>query len=668
MDENLPTYPTPDEERIEQPTVEVLPSVDIDDNDLVAVINRKEAEAQQYTKNVLKLPERVKTNNNFWIGKQFDEGAFENWQVPYKDNLIWQDTETRIALAASRMPDIILTPADVNDVKKKEATKTLQRGLDIRFKTDTIKRLIKNGLRHNHLDFIGILKCVWNKEKDDYEYVTVRPDRMILDHTATIPEDGFTADNMDFISEVIEEPLAVIAAKFPGKKDELYAAVGITRGTSRQLMRKYKYKEIWMSWWDAQGKKQEIVCHKYQNLILDKGKDPYWDYTGYEKTTDRIDETTGFNKTETLFHNHLPFPRKPYILFSHTNLGKDPYEDTTPVEQAIPLQKFANKVGRQIAEISARAVPKIGFSGKFITKEEARRVTNDPDENIWLKDADDIRQAISVIPASPPSMVLSQELTSTRSQIDSKFSTHSTTRGERIAQESGISKQITREGDLSISDDIVSICVERVVYEMANWAVQMIKLNYDKAHYVRDVGPDGEAVQLELSRDKIDDGIAVNVKASSVDKSERRAIALQLASRKGIDPFSLAEDLDLSNPKERTKRLILFSTNDFPAYFKELGIDMPVQGGAGGSDVEQAQVDIQRLMGGEDVQPPEQLSTDYVNTIRGFVNSPEFPAQDPTVQERIKSFIGLMRQKLSNPQNTPQSPLPAQPPALTSPI
>ena len=667
---DYPEKPTEEQEKTEIITVQSNPfDLKIDDNDFVSIIDRKIDEAEQYYKNTLHLDSRRRINEDFWQGKQVDESRFYDWQVPYKDNVIWQDLETRISIASSRMPDIIVTPSG-NEELKKDTAKQLEKSLDIKIKNDTTKRLIKHGLRGLHLDLQSAIKCRWDKNKGkngDFIFDRVRADRIVVDHTATIPDDGFTADNMDFIVEWLEEPIALVSSKFPDRREELFRQLGIVKGTQRQFATKMKYQEIWFTWYDASGDIYEGVAWKYKKMILGKMKNPYYDWEGYSQKLNEPKEVDGKKvSVETLYHNHFDRPRKPYIFLSHQSLGRNPIDDTSAVEQSIPLQRIVNKRGRQITEIADRAVPKLAFAGRYIDKEQARRVTNDPDEHIWIQNAENIQQAVMFIPAQQPSIILYNDLIGNRMQIDSKFATHATTRGEVQPSESGISKQITREGDLMISDDIVNIVVERVVYEMANWATQMMKVMYDKPHYVKDLGRDGEYLEIEMTRDRIDDGIAVNVKASSVDKQQKRVDALTFAARRSIDPLTLIEDLDMPNPKERAKRLLAFLTGDYVSYAKIAGIEMPQPGVSGKTPDEskqQAILDIQRLQSGEDFDP-EFVDESYVKVLAEFVQSPGFQDLDDEIKGKFSEYVGKLRGALnSQAVQSPQAPqMPQQQP------
>jgi len=603
----------------------------IEDKDLADIIDNRVEETEKYYKTQLHLEERRKINEEFWLGKQYDESQMYNWQIPAKDNLIWQDLETRISIAASRMPDIIVTPASQMP-EKIEAAKSIERGLNISLGSDIQRRVIKDGLRFHHLYFTAAIKCYWDRNRN-----------------------GFTADNMEFIVEWVEAPVAQVISDFPDKKDEIFKEMRIIKGTAKQLNSKMRYQECWFSFFGDNGKLYEGVCWKYKKMILGKQRNPYYDWEGYEKIKN------GNGETENVYRNHFEKPRKPYIFFTYQNLGKSPIDETTPVEQAIPLQKLVNKRSRQITEIADRNIPRMIFTSDAVTKEEARKITNDPDEHIVLgSNVQDVRAAAMVVVSPPPSPTLFQDLLVNRTQIDAKFATHATTRGERVAQESGIARQIVREGDLAAHDDMSRVIIERVIFEMANWAVQMMKLFYDKEHFVKDVGKDGELSYIELKRDLIEDGIAVNVRSSSVDKAQRRFDAQTAAARRQIDPLSYWEDLDAPNPKERTKRLIAFLSGQFNVYSQLAGLTPQSEEDRG---IKEAEMDIERIKRGEDFEPPKP-TPGYLTTMIRFVNSQDFRDLPKKVQNRFRDFSEKLRAKFEKdylpPETSPteQSPEP----------
>ena len=558
------------EEIEEKPQFETLShgvlELDIPEN---VLLDTKQRESEDFFNNKLNLDKRRKKNNDYWRGKQIDYGMFHKWQVPYVDNVIYRDVETIIPIAVSKVPDIIASPASEDPEKIKRA-KALQSVLDFKVKQRHVRQVLRKATRHSLLDFIFIIKARWDKLKQTFVFEAVQPNKVILDHTAMRTDFGMSSEAFDYIGEWIEEPLKVVISKFPNKKQEILdrTAGGIKQENARQMANKIRYQEIWFTWHDEDGTPIEGLLWRYKDLILDKMLNPYWDYEGKEKPV-AVDPITGIPVTELVRFNHFPVPMKPYIIMNYQYTGvSGPIDDTTPVEQALPLQDVVNKRGRQITELADKANPKKIISADFISKEDAVDITDDPGETIVGEGS--VRDGFTHVPGIPPNPVLFQDLVSNRLEIDNMIGAHATTRGERVPEESGIARQITREGDFGRIDDMVLSLIEPATDEMANWMVHFMKVFGTEEHFTQVLGEAGKTEFVEFDRDSIDDGINITVKASTVDKTERRATATQLASAGSIDPLSLFEDLDAKNPIERAKRMIAFNSDPSGATYMQL--------------------------------------------------------------------------------------------------
>jgi hypothetical protein len=665
-------------------------SLPLDDNDLYTLIQQKRQQSKQFAESDLKLEDRRKRNRDYWRGKHYaeDAGSPGDYHSDYMDPIIYENSETRFTLASQRMPDIICTPHDDNQ-KAVEDAQIIEKFLNKKVNNKVSQRMMKDGLRQHEINYTAAIKCLWDpslaKGTGDFKFVLVQPDRLMLDPTSTIPHDGFTADNMEFIGELLEEPVEVVYSKFPKKAADLRNLLESSSSISGvPTPSKIKYEEWWLRYY-KDGQTYEATCWFYMTLCLDQQKNPYYDWDGYKVYLPKMDKDGNYKQTATLdseerFYNYFDVPRKPYMFFTYQNLGNSPYDDTTPMEQSIPTQRLINRVGRQIVEISDNAVPKKVF-GNLITKEDARRVSSDPDESIWL-DAPEVDKAMTWIQANPPSPELMQLLQDARSRMDALFNTHGPIKGEQgAASESGTAKQITREGDLTQSDDLVDIVVERVVYEMAGWAMQMGKMFYDEPHFLKTTGKDGSVLSAELSRKSFVEGIDVDVKANSVDAMTNRADALNMASRKAIDPLSMFEDMDKSNPKERTRRLIAFlngGQDAYATYLKEIQVELEANqnpqppftvGGDQTESAEDAQHDIQQMVQDNIIAPPDKFDSKYVQTVLDFVHSGQFQSLPEDIQGNFRDFVQQLSQNFQNfAVNTPgsaftQGPaLPAAPP------
>jgi hypothetical protein len=669
-------------------------SLPLDDNDLYTLIQQKRQISKQFAESDLKLEERRRRNRDYWRGKHYaeDAGMPGDYHSDYMDPIIYENSETRFTLASQRMPDIICTPHDDNQ-KAVEDAQIIEKFLNKKVNNKVSQRMMKDGLRQHEINYTAAIKCLWDpnlaRGNGDFKFVLVNPSRLMLDPTAVIPHDGYTADNMEFIGELLEEPVEVVYSKFPKKANDLRALLETASLNNNTAMpAKIRYEEWWLRYY-KDGETYEATCWFYLTECLGQQKNPYYDWEGYKTYLPKVDKNGNYKQTTTLdsetkFYNYFDIPRKPYMFFTYQNLGESPYDDTTPMEQSIPTQRLINRVGRQIVEISDNAVPKKVF-GNAITKEDARRVSNDPDESIWL-DIPDVSKAITWVQAEPPSPALTQLLQDARGRMDALFNTHGPIKGEQgQASESGTAKQITREGDLTQSDDLVDIVVERVVYEMAGWAMQMGKMFYDEPHFLRTTGKDGSVLSAELSRKNFVEGIDVDVKANSVDAMTNRADSMNLATRKAIDPLSMYEDMDKSNPKERTRRLITFlngAQDGYQTYLKEVQIELESSsnpqpaftvGGDQTESAEDAQHDIQSMVQDQIIAPPDKFDQKYVQTVLDFVHSGQFQSLPEDIQSNFRDFVQQLSQNFQNfAVNTPgsaftQGPaLPAAPPASPS--
>lgn len=574
-----------------------------------------------------KIDDRATRNINFWKGNQVDSSKLDSrYQEAHTDNVARQDLENKIKLATGHVPDIFISPPDNQDFNM-EAARDLQCYIRDRMTDSTMKRLLKNGLRKMDLELIGIIKCRYDPTYQTSRYELLDSKNVLFGEGAKIYEDGFTIDGTEVLFHYVEEATQQVLNKFPKKAAELMQQLS---ADGKEIPSRLRYTEASFAWYDRQGNCNQGVCWRYGTTLLDAIKHPYYDYDNPDI-------------------NFFDRPRKNYILFSYSNLGETVYESTTDFEQAIPINRIINRRRRQITEIADRSVPKLAFLAGAMTKELASNISTSPNEAIILSDnydGDKIQDAVQVIPAIPLNPILYQDLIDLRGRVDSIFATHGTTTGVSQGNTSGVSKQISREGDLVTSDDINSITLERVMNELCSWEMQFLRLFHDDDRpplHIMD--SDGETQHIDLTREKVEADIQVVVVSSSIDMANRRADALQMLSAQAIDPYTLLEDLNVRNPKERMRRLLAFinakQSNSYDAYMEILGID-PKTPFASADD---AQRDIDILRQGQQVQlrmPGEA----YVGAFTALVKSPAFndPNQfDANAKAAIQQHIARMK-------------------------
>jgi hypothetical protein len=192
----------------------------------------------------------------------------------------------------------------------------------------------------------------------------------------------------------------------------------------------------------------------------------------------------------------------------------------------------------------------------------------------------------------------------------------------------------------------------------------MIKLRYTNDHYVRILGDDGNTVFTRVHRDMVEDGMEVQVTASGTDKLKAERRAMDMAGMKLIDPLTFYKDVGASDPHGRTKKLMTFmmSPEQYMAEFVMGLKDSAAMGEAlnGQTGGQQALMDIAQMQQGQMPPVPENVDAEYLDTLTTFMQSPEFMALPPELQQAISSFAEQVLNIVSSQtQEQPQQPSPS---------
>ena len=527
------TEPTGDQLENQEEVIDLSPSLtlDIKDEELVSTINRLVSEAETGRNEMI---DKGELNEKYWKGNQLDETQLKDFQARIVDNRLFLSLETIIPIMTSRTPEPTIRMAAG---ELRENTKQLLMNLwDVPTDDCSTKGMqadFEQCSRHWSLYRIGALKYEYDPEINDIRTRVVRPQRLIFD------KEGTTIDDSRFVAEYIEDTVEGLINKFPSKKSKILEKVG----DKEHNLSKIRYLEFWTD---------DYVCYKYQDIILEKKKNPNWDYGDMGG-----EGTPKFN----LFVK----ARKPYILLQVFNLGKQIYDDTSLFEQAISLQDGLNKQKRQVSDITSDTGVLVG-SGDFIEKKVLEAYTGDPKEKLFLKSGD-ARAALSRLEAKDLPPGIFNDINDTKSEIDNIFGSHSTTRGERAEPKTLGEAQLLRTGDLG-RIDLFSRALDRMAQEWFTSMLHMYLVFMTEPKTVNSNDEDGTEIIFDRTKFIGQDGKLVKIKikvkpgsAMSIDKDARRAEAIQLASAKLIDPITLFERLDYSNPREMAMKLFQWMTN-----------------------------------------------------------------------------------------------------------
>ena len=459
---------------------------------------------------------------------------------------------------------------------------------------------------------------------------------------------------------------------------------------------KIKIMEVWFTWFEQNGDKWERIegtLWKFNKVMLKKGKNPYFDYSGEKRLFTYKDEKKEELPLEQLqmmamgnemmgvqsqqvFRNYFKDPQKPYILIGYEQWGKTPIDETSRVEQEIPLQNSLDKRGQQVDEMIDRARGKHIWSKLGGLKAEDLEELDMSDPEVDMLVDEDVNKVHEFIPGEQPSAQMFKDKQDSADKIRAKAGVQAIT-GE-IQTDVATTNQIAREANFTRADDLVEDTINYASEKMAQWAMQFIKLFYTEEHLKEAHGADGSIIYKKLHRDLVDDGMEVVIKSSSTDKLRAEKLAKEAAQLQMIDPLSYYEDVGLTDPKGRTKRLIDYMADPLSYSMKHVeGLETTPQqvnalNGQGSAEALQA---IMMLTQGQQPPLPQQVDQGYIQTLSNFLESGEFAALPPELQQMILEFaaqvsamfdqtqgqmgaMGQMQPQVPQAPQTPQQPTP----------
>lgn len=515
-------------------------------------------------------------------------------QPRYIENVVYEGIRRIKPIATSRLPDLTV---------KHGSSPVIEELMTDLLNTDISKRKNRKvlGLAHvqEQLFLYAVIKARWNPEAGDdgdYEFGNVYPKNVVWDHRCKTAN----ADDMRFVAENTEMTVKEVIMMFPKAKSDLLKKLGIAEDdvTEKKLASSITIWEVWFHWWkekndpitgESKWEKINAVVWKYQDIILGKMKNPYFDYEGrprlFTKEMKEKDQPSENDvlmayisdvamESQTIYHNYFKTPRKPYFFMVYESLGQDPIDATNRVEQVLTFQDHINDEGRQIIEMNERSAGKPIFNTEALSAEQIKNLDWKNMRQAIGVGGDDVNKtfAFAQMPAAPQQLYTSKE--NNRSIAFEMLGVNATTRGVREGDQTLGEAQMFREQDFGFIDDLVEETINDAAEWMAQWAMQFIKVFYTKNHYKEIVGKDGESLYQAINQDYVDDGMVVEVSASAVDKMMRKQLAMQNAKLQMSDPLTFFKDTDQSNPKERARMAFLF--NKAPQMYYQEFLVVPI--------------------------------------------------------------------------------------------
>ncbi len=637
-------------------------TLELSEDDIARAVGNRVEDAERFWNEKLNLDTVRETNEKFWMNQYLDESALHDFQVPYKNNRIFTAIESLGPMVLARPAMPLITESYDSDASR-ELARNLQKTLLAKYEDLYLKSKFQMAVKHLLVGYrIAFMKYRWDnsigflteggKRTGDIAVDCIRPQRVVIDAGANDP------DNIPLIGEYKMATVEELCYDYPAKKDDVYKALGIQRGVTTQMSKQAGKVEVWFSYMDKKtGEMREAVTWKMKNLVLDSMKNPNWNY----------DETMVNDAGETVRANFFDKPQKPYISFSHLNLGRYLIDDTSLTEQAAPLQKVLDKRGRQIVENADAANSGTIFNGEMVKHEDVAQLLGDPKESLVVNGP--VTAAAMRLPTNIlPSYVI-QDKQDARAEIDNIFGTHDPIRGQDSGSKTLGQDVLSQRADLSRTQSLAT-SIEDGADRLYKGMVQMMKVFYDETQMIKYSGPDGKTSFLEFSRSKIEDGVKVRVKSGSVlpdDPATKRQETIQMMAV--LDPLSIAEGLNKEDPKEWAKRNLYWKMAPDKYMSEILGVNPATNG-----QDPQALQEEELMLQGQAVPPQTNPSKEHLATHQALLESPTFKQSQPDIQQlviqhvkaemqRVKASMGDEEAAQGMPGNQPTTQAP--PPAAT---
>lgn len=627
--------------------LEMLPLLDLDlpDQYIIQNLHNRIQNSNDYWNqlNGFNLKNKRIKNLRMLRGDQIEENVLYHYQTPFKDNELYVGMDAKSAYITASVAGPQSYPAGKKP-EQMEYAKHLKTYLEAHSRKFDLDAIIDAVAMDIDTQYIGLVKLEWNPDWGDKGEIIPRvvdPSHMIIDKNVR------RGANPRFLGEVLKDDIEGLIARFPKKEQKIMKLMGMQRKGTKNMTSELAYREVWFTYFDKKNKPQEAVCWYINDLVLDKKKNPNWLYKGEGE-------------------NFLENPMKPYIPFNVFNSGRHWIDDTSSLEQAVPVQDILNKEGRQIIDnLSTANGFRIVLAGAM-TDDALENLTGDPNQSVIVKakqgqKIDDIYKQIE------PHLVsaeLIQDKNQNRDVIHSILGTPSQFRGDDEDQTKTASEAQLIKNQASGRQDKVVRAINRGLGLYYQFLVQMIAVWYTDTHFITVDGGDGQFDFVEMHQDKIEKGMTVVVyDEPSGDKARDEAKAQNAAELGILAPIDYYKMMHFDDPQKLYDNFLKYKTSP-----QELGADISSQ-----EQDTDAIMDFIALMAGKKVEQRDDITPQYLDTFRRQMISDEFLNPKKTNNAAKKKIIAFandamvrlaLRTELDEASDAPLTPPPPLPPAI----
>jgi len=495
---------------------------------------------------------------------------------------------------------VIANPPGINFIpgREGEESENLARKLEGYFRKKyqdlNVKETTRMGLRNLYFSRLIVLKVFWNAKINDFDVKALDPRNVRFGKTSRNEQES------EFAIEEIPDNLCALVARFPKKKKEILEKSGFTEETEDQayiMNPEVKYKEAWMG---------DYVIFKYDNIILDTIRNPYWDWDGMlitDEEEQQINTTYGEDRRAVFTQakleqsnrqpspeaetnapqqiegeippneghseaqtykaynfNYFNQPRKPYIFTTILNNENTPIGRTDFITLALPLQMAIDKRKQDIGQNCELVNGVIKIDSEVMGKADAQSLAFEAKGIIWGKG---VINGVARETGTPLPEMVYKDMIDSRSEIDNIMAASSAFRGEREGQETKAGRLALIQQSFLRLNELVQVA-DYVSSEIFAWMYQLAKTRYTEYHYAKWIGKESATEVLDLIQDDFETGSEVQVipgKTLPVDAEFRFERAQNDVKEGIISPIDYMEEAGYNNPKELAKNAQIFKLN-----------------------------------------------------------------------------------------------------------
>ena len=437
-----------------------------------------------------------------------------------------------------------------------------------------MKAKFRRGLRYLFLSRLVVFKTFWDPKTDDFDTLPMDPRNVRFSKKSTSMYDT------EFAIELVPDvSIRNLIDLFPEKESEILKSIGSSKEVLLVDNPTGEYREAWIG---------DYVLWEFNGKILEVQKHPYWDWEGIGKLTRTdaklLSETNGRKrrgvvralsekakeregkggKYESYLYNHFNRPIPPYVFGSVLGVENQPIGETSLIEQVEPLQYEIDKRKRQISDNAEMMNGKWKIDTDIVTmsKADAQRMTTEPRGMIYGKG---VRLGVDIVTGKELPSFVKDDLNHSTQEIDNIFGTQPTFRGEGGTSETATGRAILREQSFNRLDETIDL-VDTLHRHIYAWWLQMIRVRYTEAHFIKPIGSTKASEVIDLTRDDVNEGVEMQVIPGQVmpeDRIFKAERAKEEVIAGVIDPLTYFEETQRDNPMKYAKRLEMYKINPF---------------------------------------------------------------------------------------------------------